>query len=335
MYHSLIQLLTAARLMDRAQGATISELSDGLGISKRSVYRVLETLDVLNYPYVKDEECGNRYRLMEGQRGSKWWLPLPSVSFDVEDRIVMDWLFESAARSPALSDHVRSLRKKLSFIGAATGMALEPKEGGAGPAGRASLLVEAPVLMKKLPPDASRFLDTLLEAATDRRACTVTYDSRESGVERTYDIHPLAVFEYEGGVYCFIRVAYYGSIRIIALERIRDLRANAERFDPPEGFDPESRLSDPFGLILDDPTEVRLRFSKAQAPYVSERAWPESYRLEDDPDGRLVMEFETGGIFGLKRWLLAWGRDVEVLEPAWLREEMAEELSATIELYRR
>ena len=334
MYHSLIQLLAAARLLDRAQGATIAELAEQLGIDKRSVYRVLEALDELNYPYVKDNDFHEaRYRLMDGQRASKWWMPLPSISFELEDRIILDWLFDSVTRSSALAEKVRVLRKKLAFVGAATGVAFEPKEGGAGSQKRARLLIETPVLAKSLPDGASAILETLLSATGRRLVCEVAYEARETGVVKTYDIHPLAVFENEGGIYAFVLIPYYGSIRILALERIRELKPKAETFIAPKGFDADARLADPFGIVQGDPVQVRLRFSEDQAPYVRDRAWPEAYRFEEDDEGRLIMTFETGGFFGLKRWVLSWGADAEVLEPVWLRAEMKTELERLISLY--
>jgi len=333
VYHSLIQILAAARLLDRAQGATIGELAEQLGIDKRSVYRVLDALDELNYPYVKDDSREARYRLMDGQRASKWWMPLPSVAFELEDRIILDWLFDSVTRSSALAEKVRVLRKKLAFVGAATGMALEPKEGGAGSQKHARLLVETPVLAKSLPDGANAILETLLSATARNRVCEVSYEARETGVVKTYDIHPLAVFENEGGIYTFVLIPRYCSIRILALERIRELVQKAETFVAPKGFDADARLADPFGIVQGESVKVRLRFSEDQAPYVRDRAWPESYHFEEDDKGRLLMSFETGGIFGLKRWILSWGADAEVLEPIWFREKVKTELTAMSAIY--
>lgn len=333
MYHSLIRILAAARLLDRARGATVAEIAENLGVDKRSAYRTLDALEELNYPLVKDEEHGGRYRLMDGARASKWWMPVPSVAFDLEDRILLDWLFDSVARSGPLAERARSLRRKLSFIGAATGIALEPKDSGAGPAARPRVLVERPVLAKALTEESENALSTILSATARRRACEVSYEARESGEVRTYDIHPLAVFESEGGLYAFVLVPYYGSIRVLAVERIRELVLKDESFVPPDGFDAEARLADPFGFIQGEPVRVLLRFSSGQAPYVRDRAWPDSYRLEDDDEGRLLMSFETGGVFGLKRWVLSWGPDAEILEPDWLREEIKSELTTMADMY--
>ena len=43
----MVQLVTAVRLLARPIGATAQELADELELSKRTVYRILETLEVL------------------------------------------------------------------------------------------------------------------------------------------------------------------------------------------------------------------------------------------------------------------------------------------------
>lgn len=132
MYHSLIQLLAAAKLIARDQGATMAELEEKLGLSRRSIFRVLEAMDELGYPYWNDREHGNRYRLVDGGYKPSWWVPLPSVEFSLEDRVVLDYLFESASHTPGLAQELKELRRKLSLSGAAAGYAMEPKGSGAG-----------------------------------------------------------------------------------------------------------------------------------------------------------------------------------------------------------
>ena len=125
----------------------------------------------------------------------------------------------------------------------------------------------------------------------------------------------------------------YGSIIKIALERIREVVVLDENFEMPAGFSAESQLADPFGIVQGERFAVRLLFSEEQAPYVRDLAWPEGYRFETAPDGRLAMSFETGGAFGLKRWILSWGADVEVAEPEWLRGEVKGEIRRLRENY--
>ncbi|HUW39972.1 MAG TPA: WYL domain-containing transcriptional regulator [Rectinemataceae bacterium] len=334
MYHSLIQILSAARLIGRLSGATIREIQENLGISRRTAYRVLEALDELQYPYYKDEEHGNRYRLVDPGRSASWWVPLPAISFDQEDRVLLNYLFESASRDPALVPAITRLRSKLSFAAAAAGFATAPKTSGAGPASKAPTILTSWAAGKAAKPEVEGYLSTLLLAAEKRRACEVSYESRESGTVKTYEINPLALFESEGGLYCYVEVPIHGSVVILALERIRELKLLDHTFKPLKDFDAEKRLADPFGIVQEEEAiSVKLIFSEGQAPYVRDRAWPESYRFEELPDGRLDMSFETSGLFGLKRWILSWGSDIVVKAPEWLRDQLLLEINAIEGLY--
>jgi len=324
MYHSLIQILSAAKLIGSPRGATIAELTEKLGVSRRSAYRVLEALDELGYPYYKDEEHGNRYRLVEHDRPPAWWMPLPQTSFNVEDRVLMDYLFEQAGTIAGIAPAVRRLRDKLNLIGAAAGYALSPKDSGAGESPK-PVLLRAATPQKASDPAVEGHLKILIEAAKDHRVCIVAYEARESKTCKKYRIHPLALFESEGGLYCFVEVHRFGSIRILALERMRQLDMLEGSFVPPADFDPESRLGDPFGFIQGEAFTVQIVFSPGQAPYVRDKEWPESYHLEDCADGGLRMTFETRGLFGIKRWILGWGADARVESPQWLITMIREE----------
>lgn len=332
MYHSLIQILSAAKLIGSQRGATIAELTEKLGVSKRSAYRVLEALDELGYPYYKDEEHGNRYRLVEHDRPPAWWMPLPQTSFNVEDRVLMDYLFEQAGTIAGIAPAVRRLRNKLNVVGAAAGYALTPKDSGAGGTPR-PVLFKASTIHKASDPAVAGYLKCLIEAIKIRKVCIVSYEARESKTCKKYRIHPLALFESEGGLYCFVEVPRFASIRILALERMRQLDMLEESFVPPVDFDPERRLSDPFGFIQGEAFTAQLIISMDQAPYVRDREWPATYRMEDLADGTLRMNFETQDLFGLKRWILGWGADARVESPDWLAAMIHEEAARIIANY--
>jgi predicted DNA-binding transcriptional regulator YafY len=308
-------------------------MAEHLDLTKRSIHRLLDSLNELGYPLYPDPERDHRYFLVDPGSARKWWMPLPSIDFSLEDRVLLDWVFEHAGRQPALADTVRHLRKNLSFVGAATGYALEPKEGGAGEFSHRPRLLTS-MMIPKLSGESQKALVKAILAAIDaRKICEVSYASRESNEVKTYPVHPLCMFEAEGGLYVFVETHRHGSIRILALERIRELRMLEDLFVWPEGFNPKPILEDPFGMIQQESVSVVLRFDEDQAPYVRERAWPASYVFEDQADGSLLMRLETGGIYGLKRWLLGWGRSAEVLEPAWLRDEMRDELVEALKKY--
>ena len=60
------------------------------------------------------------------------------------------------------------------------------------------------------------------------------------------------------------------------------------------------------------------------ARLVAERKWHESQRVRENKDGSIILELELGGLEEIERWILSWGDQAEVLEPAKLRQRLAE-----------
>ncbi len=78
---------------------------------------------------------------------------------------------------------------------------------------------------------------------------------------------------------------------------------------------------------------MKVWFSAEVARYVSESMWHPSQELTVQKDGSLVAEFRLDGTREIKSWVLSFGRHAEVLGPAELRGEMAEELTAALGRY--
>jgi len=80
-----------------------------------------------------------------------------------------------------------------------------------------------------------------------------------------------------------------------------------------------------FGLIGGErPTRVRLLFDREAARYVERRQWHPSQVITKTDRG-VEMTMQVSGTTELKTWILGWGDRVEVLEPASLRAQVAEE----------
>ena len=56
--------------------------------------------------------------------------------------------------------------------------------------------------------------------------------------------------------------------------------------------------------------------------------WHPTQKSEPEPDGSLLLRFTINHLLEVKRLALSFGPDCEVLEPASLREEIAQDLVA-------
>ena len=93
-------------------------------------------------------------------------------------------------------------------------------------------------------------------------------------------------------------------------------------------------MDDAFGIIGDDPVVVKIRFSAEQAPYIQERQWCKKQDIEKLRDGSINLTMHTSGWFEVKKWILSFGADAEILEPADKREKIKEAIKQMSLLYK-
>jgi predicted DNA-binding transcriptional regulator YafY len=129
-------------------------------------------------------------------------------------------------------------------------------------------------------------------------------------------------------------VAEYDSIRTLAVERINKINITENVFDAPDDFDPDVIMEDAFGIVYDDPVTVKIQFSAKQAPYIQERQWCKNQNIEKLKDGSIVLTMNTSGWYDVKQWILAFGSDAVLLEPADKKKEIKEAIKQMAALYK-
>ena len=126
------------------------------------------------------------------------------------------------------------------------------------------------------------------------------------------------------------------AMRTFKIERIRDVRVTPRGFSPPEGATLERDLRRGWDIIADQPpTDVVLRFSRAVADRVAETTWHPLQQTDRAPDGTLRWRSTVSGVIEIRLWILSWGDDVEVIEPAELRVQVREILERAVARYAR
>jgi predicted DNA-binding transcriptional regulator YafY len=169
-------------------------------------------------------------------------------------------------------------------------------------------------------------IDTLAEAILGQHTCEVEYHSFADDRTKSFCIDPLRFFERDGGLYLFVRVPRHGDIRVLAVERIDRLEVKTATFSYPRDFDPEALLERAFGMFYDDPVEVKIWFSAGQARYIRERQWAQEQKITRSKDGSIVLWMKTSGWYDVRKWVLSFGVDARLLEPAHLRDRISKEV---------
>ncbi|MEO7167463.1 MAG: WYL domain-containing transcriptional regulator [Spartobacteria bacterium] len=114
-------------------------------------------------------------------------------------------------------------------------------------------------------------------------------------------------------------------LRTFALPRISVARRTGARFRRPANFSIGKFLDSSFGVFQGSGrTTVRIRFQPFAAQLVRERTWHHSQKIKELRDGALELQLQLGSLEEIERWILSWGDQAEVLEPAKLRQRLAE-----------
>jgi proteasome accessory factor B len=114
-----------------------------------------------------------------------------------------------------------------------------------------------------------------------------------------------------------------GAMRTFKVERILDLSLTSRTFETPEAAVSDT-LRRAWDIIADQPEVlVALRFAPSVSTRVGETTWHPSQTVTWMADGSLEWRARVSGTVEVRLWILGWGDDVEVLEPAALRADVA------------
>ncbi len=95
-------------------------------------------------------------------------------------------------------------------------------------------------------------------------------------------------------------------------------------------------MAESFGTIRGDGDfHVVLRFTPAYAGLIAEKQWHASQVVEPQPDGAVILRLHVNDLREVARWVMFWGRDCEVLEPAELVAMLVSDLRAVGRIYRQ
>lgn len=185
-------------------------------------------------------------------------------------------------------------------------------------------------------PISSDLLTACEQAVQNRQRIEMHYHGKNSNAPTDRTVRPYYLLFSNGEPYIITYCELRKTIRTFALGRIRQYKAlpGERAFVLPDDFDIDAYLSRGFNLRHDDElVRVRVRFSPYQARWIRERRYHDSQQTEEQPDGSLLLSMEVAGTEEVRRWLLGYGADVEVLEPASLRAEIQAELHKLHQLY--
>ena len=122
--------------------------------------------------------------------------------------------------------------------------------------------------------------------------------------------------------------------RTFHLARVFKHKTMTETFEPRPKKEWEHLLHKSFGIFQGkERAWVKLRFVPFRARYIRDQIWHPDQKIEEQPDGGLVLAFPVADFREVSMEILRYGPDVKVLEPDELRKNISEEIRKMTRIY--
>ncbi len=320
------RLTDMARTITSRHGVTMEELEKLYRTSRRTLYRDIDALEVQGYPIFRETRADGSvaFRMRAGFQS------LPQIALGLAEVIS---LYVIRAQSHFLSG---------TNIRADTDNLFERLEKGMSERDQLHLRTFG---RKFYPlPDAPKsyeaqmdLLDDLIDALIRQYRVEIAYRppaGKSAATATRHRLQPYTLLTYKEGLYLIGYSETVKGIRTFAVERIQTLRPfQTSTFDYPEDYSPGAYFSGSFGIIGGEPQTVMIRFSPNVATYISERRYSPDQKLTKEPDGSVTLELRVAVTPDLVTWLLGFGPDAKVKEPAALAATVAERHRQAAEQY--
>ena len=192
------------------------------------------------------------------------------------------------------------------------------------------------ILLENIP-SGQDFLATVMEAMKKSKVLEITYKSYWRERESTFRVAPYCVKLFRQRWYLVGNSVYEDKIRIYSLDRVLEAQLTDEPFKYPKNFSPEVYFSGCFGVIRNDGIEVetvKLKANVNQANYLRSLPLHPSQEETERHADHSIFTLQVRPTFDFQQELLWNGDALEVLEPLWLREEIADVVKRMGEMYK-
>ncbi len=312
--YRLLRLIT---MLQSGRKYTAGQLAEELEVSRRTIFRDLNMLELARVPYYYDPE-------KSGYSINRHFF-LPPVNLTMTEALAiltMTGRLRKAHDLPLLGHWSAAATKLQSALPAP----MRRHIGG--------ILDKLSVSLGKL--SRHEGLDSLFnqlsEAVAQARVCRLVYISFHDRKQIVTNIHPLRVFFISRAWYLLGYAAKYRQVRTFKLGRIKKLTVTDRTFKSPSSFDLDKYFGDAWAMIPEGKLyKVHLHFARKVAANVAEVQWHDTQRVQWNDDGSIEFYVTVDGLGEIMWWTLGYGDQVRVISPAALRNRIQKVAAAMVQ----
>jgi len=186
-----------------------------------------------------------------------------------------------------------------------------------------------------LPPDyPAEIIEAVHSALLTDQQIEISYSSRDRGETKTYPAHPLGLVQRGAVTYLVATLYDYTDIRMFALHRIKSAQVLELPSKTPDHFELSEYIRQgAFGFEENGAIKLVLRFTTAAAEHLRETPLSLDQQIAADIPGWVRLQATVTDTAQLRWWLMAFGDQVKILDPIFLRDEFSSLSKAMNKIY--
>ena len=187
------------------------------------------------------------------------------------------------------------------------------------------------ILLEDTPAGSNIFLPEITTAMRENRRLSITYQNYEMQTAREFEIEPYALRYFGRRWYVLAHTDFHNSLRLYALDRMKDVKISDKLFKLPEDFSADDYFSRYFGVIVTDgkAENIQLKTSDTRAKYL--RSLP-LHRSQKEIASNLF-ELHLVPTDDFINAVRAMETEVEIVSPDWLRKRLLQDAKDLVKKY--
>lgn len=294
-------------IMQSGQAYSADQLASLLGVSRRTLFRDLKTLQDAGINYDHTAEHGFQLEPT---------VFLPPINLKVGEAlglIILAKTAESQPGQPMTQSAIEAVNKLLMLLPHPIKDVCQEMMG------RMTVRQQSVGITNA---DTQHYV-SLQQAIENRNVVRIKYHSLTEWEDIGIDIRPYHLHFYARAWYVIAYSEEHESLRTFKLARIMELEHLKRRFAADKHFNIDDYFGKAWGMIKGDKTyRVELEFTKKVGTNVAEVQWHTTQKIKMNEDGTCRVQFEVDGIDEIMWWLLGYGDQVKVIKPKVLRDKL-------------
>jgi predicted DNA-binding transcriptional regulator YafY len=297
------RLLFILNLLRSRRTLNATALAGECAVTERTIYRDIISLSEAEIPIYYDRG----YKLASDSF-------LPPLNFNFEEYVALKLALESTPLRRA-AKYGEALRRVRAKVEAGLNQSVREKRRTAIDATWLDIAsTEDPVAGEK-------FFAILESACSESRSLEIDYDSASSGLSKRL-VDPYFIVFRAHAFYFVAHCHLRDDFRTFRIDRLRDVTPTERRFSRQKGVSVKTYFEGSWQLYTGQPIEVTVRFVGQAARVILLGKHHSSEWVEKKPDGSVLYTATVRGIEEFRRWVVGFGDEAKVLEPAELKDSL-------------